>query len=240
MGSFSDYAENKILDHVFGGGDFTRPATVYIALLIAAPNDASTGTTIAAPVNAAFTAGAGTLAIGTYYYRVTALTPAGETTPSAETSLALAAIGGVNVNWGAVAGATGYKIYGRSTGAELLIASVGAVTTYLDNGSITPAGAMPIVNTTGIAEATYTGYARKAVTNNATNFPAASGGSKSNGTEIAFAECTAGSSALTHFAVVDAATLGNVLGWGALTTPKTIDAGDTPRFPAGTLTITQD
>ena len=104
--------------------------------------------TIATPVNAAFTAGAGTLAIGTYYYRVTAINANGETLPSTETSLALAAIGGVNVNWGAVTGATGYKIYGRSTGAELLIATVGAVTTYLDDGSITPAGAMPTSNTT--------------------------------------------------------------------------------------------
>lgn len=108
---------------------------------------------LAAPVNAAFTAGAGTLAIGTYYYRVTALTLSGETAPSAETSLALTAVGGVNVNWSAVPGATGYKVYGRSTGAELFIAQVAAeVTTYLDNGSITPTGAMPTMNTTGEKE----------------------------------------------------------------------------------------
>ncbi len=105
------------------------------------------------PVNAAFTAGAGTLPIGTYYYRVTALTASGETIPSAETSLALTAIGGVNVNWSAVTGATGYKVYGRSTGAELFIAQVAAgVTTYLDNGSITPTGTMPTMNTTGERE----------------------------------------------------------------------------------------
>ena len=110
--------------------------------------DTITIATIATPVNAAFTAGAGTLAIDTYYYRVTAINANGETLPSTETSLALDAIGGVNVNWGAVTGATGYKIYGRSTGAELLIATVGAVLTYLDNGSITPSGAMPTVNST--------------------------------------------------------------------------------------------
>ena len=110
--------------------------------------DTITIATIATPVNAAFTAGAGTLAIGTYYYRVTAINANGETLPSTETSLALDAIGGVNVNWGSVTGATGYKIYGRSTGAELLIATVGAVLTYLDNGSITPSGAMPTVNST--------------------------------------------------------------------------------------------
>lgn len=98
---------------------------------------------VAPPVNAAFTQGAGTLAAGTYYYRVTALVAGGETTPSAETSLEITINQGVNVNWGAITGATGYKIYGRSTGAELLIATVGEVTTYLDDGSITPSGAMP-------------------------------------------------------------------------------------------------
>jgi hypothetical protein len=104
---------------------------------------------LATPVNAAFSAGVGTLVNGTYYYRVTALNAAGETLASTETSLVIAAgPQGVNVNWGAVAGATGYKIYGRSIGAELFIAQVGAVTTYLDGGSITPAGALPSSNTT--------------------------------------------------------------------------------------------
>lgn len=100
------------------------------------------------PVNAAFTAGSGTLAIGTYYYRVAAINVIGQTLASTETSLFLAAGGGVNVNWGAVSGATGYKIYGRTIGAELLITTVGAVTTFLDDGSLTPAGAMPVSNTT--------------------------------------------------------------------------------------------
>ena len=109
-----------------------------------------TSTALATPVNATFTAGSGTLAAGTYYYRVTALSATGETAPSVETSLALTATGGVNVNWGAVTGATGYKVYGRSTGAELLIATVGVgITTYLDSGSITPAGAMPTSDTSG-------------------------------------------------------------------------------------------
>jgi len=136
MGSFSDHLENNLLDHVFGGVDYVRPATLYMALLTSAPNDASTGSTI--------------------------------------------------------------------------------------------------------AEATYTGYSRKAVTNNATNFPSASGGVKSNGTEIVFNECTGGSSTITHFAIVDASSGGNVLGWGALSVSKAISAGDTPKFAVGDLNITLD
>lgn len=103
---------------------------------------------VGTPVNEAFTTGAGTLAPGTYYYRVTAINAVGETLASTETSHVLGGVGGVNVNWGATSGATGYKIYGRTTGAELLMDTVGAVTTWLDDGSITPSGALPTQNTT--------------------------------------------------------------------------------------------
>ena len=43
-GSKSDYLENEILDHVLGGADYARPATVYIALYTADPTDAGGGT----------------------------------------------------------------------------------------------------------------------------------------------------------------------------------------------------
>ncbi|MFZ2432524.1 MAG: hypothetical protein WAW57_15400, partial [Lutibacter sp.] len=138
------------------------------------PNSATiTITTLSTPVNSAFTTAAGTLAIGTYYYRVTATNAYGQTLPSTETSLTLDAVGGVNVNWQAVTGATGYKVYGRTTGAELLIATVGAVLTYLDSGSITPAGAMPTANTTfaPLTSATITdgGYSQEGKVNRIMN-----------------------------------------------------------------------
>lgn len=116
-----------------------------------------TVTALATPVNAAFTPGAGTLGTATYYYRVSAINDAGETLASTETSLAIVGPAGVNVNWGVVTGATGYKIYGRSTGAELLIATVGNVTTYLDSGAITPSGALPAANTTRVDPTTLIG-----------------------------------------------------------------------------------
>lgn len=108
-----------------------------------------TATALAAPVNATFTLGAGTLTTGTKYYRVTALWNDGETLASTETSLAITGPAGVNVNWSAVAGATGYRVYGRSTGAETLLATLGLVTTWLDDGSLTPSGALPTFNSTG-------------------------------------------------------------------------------------------
>lgn len=42
MGSFSDYSENKILDHIVGKTSFTMP-TVYVGLCTADPTDAGTG-----------------------------------------------------------------------------------------------------------------------------------------------------------------------------------------------------
>src|SRR3546814_14212533 len=88
----------------------------------------------AMPVNAGFATATtrGTIAAGTHYYRVSALDGAGgETLASAETSqVTTGATSTVTVNWTKVTGATGYKVYGRATGAEQLIATVGDVATY--------------------------------------------------------------------------------------------------------------
>lgn len=134
-GSKSDYLEAKVLDHVLGGGDYTRPGTVYVALFTATPADAGGGTEVS-------------------------------------------------------------------------------------GGS----------------------YARAAVTNNATNFPAASGTvtTKSNGTAITFPKATAAWGTVTAFGIFDAATAGNLLYWGSLTTSRAVAIDDTPSFAAGALTITED
>lgn len=81
-------------------------------------------------------------------------------------------------------------------------------------------------------------YARVAVTNNATEWPAASGGAKSNANTISFPTPTAGWGTATHFALYDASTSGNLLAWSALDASKTINSGDTVRFSAGALTAT--
>jgi hypothetical protein len=133
MAGWSDYLENEVLDHVFGGADYSRPATVYVGLFTAAPTDAGGGT-----------------------------------------------------------------------------------------------------------ECTGGSYDRADVTNNATNWPAASGGAKSNGVAIAFATATASWGTVTHFGIFDANSAGNLLAWGALTAAKTIDSGDTPSFAIGELDLTLD
>lgn len=50
MAGFSDYLELKVLDWLFGGVAFTPPATYYVALYTAAPNDAGGGTEVSTGV----------------------------------------------------------------------------------------------------------------------------------------------------------------------------------------------
>ena len=46
MASFSNYLEDKVLDHVLGDGAFASPAAVYLALCTVVPTDGSTGVSI--------------------------------------------------------------------------------------------------------------------------------------------------------------------------------------------------
>lgn len=134
MGSFSDFLELELLDHVFGNAAYTAPATLHVALFTVTPSDSGGGTEVS-------------------------------------------------------------------------------------GGS----------------------YARVAVTNNATNFPAASAGAKANGTAITFPAPTANWGTVVAFGIFDAASAGNLIAWGALTVNKTINNGDAaPSFAVGDLDITLD
>lgn len=87
----------------------------------------------------------------TYYYRVSAVNDIGETLASTEQSTTTAvgtSTNTVTINWGAIAGATSYNVYGRTSGGELKIANT-ASNSYIDTGTITPSGALPASNTSG-------------------------------------------------------------------------------------------
>lgn len=132
-GSFSNYLENAVLDHVFGASSYSAPATLYVALFTVAPNDTGGGTEVS-------------------------------------------------------------------------------------GGS----------------------YARVAVTNNATNFPSASGGAKSNGAAITFPTATASWGTVVAMGIYDAASAGNLLAWADLTSSKSVGINDTASFAIGDLDITLD
>ena len=89
------------------------------------------------------------------------------------------------------------------------------------------------------AEASYTGYARVALTK-ATAWTDG-GSSFTNAALVQFGACTAGTNALTHFAIVDTAS-GAVeqMITGALAATLNVSAGIQPQFAAGALAITAD
>src|SRR3954468_8631360 len=64
------------------------------------------------------------------------------------------------------------------------------------------------------------GYARVAVTNNNTNWPNASGGTKSNGAVFTFPAATAGWGTVQSFYIADATSGGNILYGADLTTTR--------------------
>lgn len=68
--------------------------------------------------------------------------------------------------------------------------------------------------------------------------PSTGNGVTSNSSTITFATPSANWGNVTHFAIFDAASAGNLMFHGALTIAKTINNGDTVTFPAGSLTIT--
>ena len=46
MSGFSDYLEDKVLDHVFGCNAYSAPGTLYVALYTVAPSDTGGGTEV--------------------------------------------------------------------------------------------------------------------------------------------------------------------------------------------------
>ncbi len=93
---------------------------------------------------------------------------------------------------------------------------------------------------TGGTEVSGGSYARASVTNNTTNFPNSSGGSKSNGTDILFPTPTASWGTVVAWGVYDASSGGNFFG-GQLQTPnRPVSTGETIKFNTGVLAITLD
>lgn len=106
----------------------------------------------------------------------------------------------------------------------LFVNTSGNAATNLEAGTLTDE-----VSTSGTA------YARQAITFGT----AAASGSISNTAAVTFPTATASFGTITHVAVMnsDVEGSGDVLFWGAVTTAKTIDTGDTFQVSTGNLTI---
>lgn len=79
-----------------------------------------------------------------------------------------------------------------------------------------------------------TAYVRKTVA-----FSASSSGTAATSATVTFDAATANWGTITHVAIMDGATAGagNVLFYGAVTTAKTIETGDTFQVTSGNLTV---
>ena len=94
----------------------------------------------------------GTLAAGTYFWKTTAINGSGETVGSNEvTATTTGATSSQPLSWVAITGSTGFKVYrGTVAGAEnVLVATLGLVTSYTDIGSAGTTGTVPSVGSTG-------------------------------------------------------------------------------------------
>src|SRR5690349_14121882 len=78
-------------------------------------------------------------------------------------------------------------------------------------------------------------YARQAI-----DFADSAAGVVANNAPVSFPEATADWGTVTHFAIFDHVSAGNMIAWDALVTPKTIATGDTLTFDTGDLTFTAD
>lgn len=91
-------------------------------------------------------------------------------------------------------------------------------------------------DTGGGTEVSGNGYAREAT---GTISVSGTDTTATNAAAIEFDPASGGNwGTITHAAIFDASTSGNMIAWAQLTTSRTINDGDVFRIPAGSLTVT--
>ena len=99
----------------------------------------------------------------------------------------------------------------------------------------------PNVSGSGYVEPSGNGYSRVSKANDNTVWLDALAAQKTNGSAITFPTCTTTSwGTVTHWGIFDAATVGNCLYFGALTSSLTVSVSATPFFDTGDLIITAE
>lgn len=107
---------------------------------------------------------------------------------------------------------------------------VPAATLYMGLYSVQPNS-----DGSGGTELTGSGYARVAITNNVTNFPAATARQKKNGTAIVFPQASGNWLTIVAWKLLDANVAGNVYTFGLLTTPVLVKNGEARSFAINAL-----
>lgn len=128
----------------------------------------------------------------------------------------------------------GFSDYGENFALDAVFGSGTIATLYLALFTAAPTDAG------GGTEVSGGSYARKSITNNTANFPAASGGTKYLHVAQTFATPTASWGTVTHFGFYDAASAGNLIIYGALTQSQTISSGNTVSVAVDAISFTLD
>ncbi len=257
--SLTDYAENKILDHVFSATTWTMPS-IWIAASTTTPTDAGGNITEPSGNNYA------RKAWSTWNTPASrAITNDGDIEFNAATGswgtithfvLYDASTSGNALAWGAVTGGSivittddtlrfldeQLSVSMNSGGwgtvvANALVAHIVGKTSYtrptIYAGLST---ANPGDSGSALAEPSTGSYARVAHS----AWTSAASGSLNNSGTITFPDPTGSWGTITYFALFDASTSGNIIRYGALNTSKSPTTGDTVRVNNGGLIITQD
>lgn len=260
MGSLSNYAELKLLDHLLKTAAFTQPSNIYVALSTADPTDSGSG--MAEPS-------------GNGYARVACNTWDAAASREASNTGAVtfpAATG----SWGTI---THWALFDASSGGNMLAHGSLSVSNAVVNGNVVSfaAGQLSLSWNTGglsnyaahklldhllktaaftvptniyvglstanpgdsggaLAEPSGSAYART-VKN---TWDAAASGATENTGAITFPTATGSWGTITHCALFDASSAGNMLAYAALGTSQAVVTGNVIEFDDGALDITMD
>jgi len=261
FGSLSNTIENELIDHVFSAG-YTAPGTVYIGLSTADVLDDASGN--AEPVGNAYARVAVLTTAWTAAASRAINNNATITFPKAtgswgtithyaiwdaasgETAADLIGHGSLNTSKSIVVDNTP----SIASGEIVVSFNAGDISTFLANELLdhllggdaysTPNANIHLALSTadptdagsGLTEPSGNNYARKPFT----DWVAASGGATSNNTDIVFNTPSGSWGLITHSAIMDALTSGNMLFYGTVTN-QTPDNGDTVQFTAGDLDV---
>lgn len=263
-GSLSNWAEAKILDHIFGGVSYPVPS-LYLGYTLSASGEG----------------GQGSEPVGAGYIRVSA--PPEKWTTATTASISNAGnitCARASANQGAISSliladsAVGGNIiaYIPIDGTiiienkDTLIVPAGAITHSFETGGFTNylknqilnhiyknmqmpveailwAGYMvsaPNDTASGSEPSASTGYARVQVNNNLTSFGVASAGTKTTGISLEFDKATGNQGTATYFGWWNAQTSGQLLAYGAMSPTKTVNLNDQILIDAGSIDFNLD
>lgn len=148
------FEPTRLLDHI----PSTPTEAPSVEFITHTANTVALGTPV---ITLGTAAAGGTFAAGTYYWKLTATNTAGETVGSNEITATLTANQKQPINWTAIIGANGYRLYrGTAAGAENVLVAViagGATVTYTDLGAAGTNATVPTVDRTAGAATIHAG-----------------------------------------------------------------------------------